>query len=66
MITDDEKDITSVKTQIAKAKSTFGNLKPVLTNLRILKSTKNEHSKDIFVYSVLLYGCKTWTLNKDF
>ena len=37
MITEDAKDITTVKTQIAKAKSTFGNLKPVLTNSKILK-----------------------------
>ena len=35
MITDDAKDITTVKTQIAKAKSTFGKLKPVLTNSKI-------------------------------
>ena len=40
MITDDAKDIATVKTQIAKEKATFENLKPVLTNSKILKSTK--------------------------
>ena len=64
MITDDAKDITTVKTQIAKAKSTFGKLKPVLTNSKISISTKMNIVKT-FVYSVLLYGCETWTLNKD-
>ena len=64
MITDNAKDITTVKTQIAKAKATFGKLKPVLTNSKISKSTKMNIVKT-FVYSVLLYGCETWTLNKD-
>ena len=40
MITADAKDITTVKTQIAKAKSKFGNLKPVLTNSKILSQQK--------------------------
>ena len=31
---DDAKDITTVKTQIAKAKSTFGNLKPVFNKFK--------------------------------
>ena len=37
MITDGAKDITTVKTQIAKAKSTFGKLKTVLTNSKTSK-----------------------------
>ena len=65
MITTDAKDITKVKTHIAKAKSTFGNLKPVLTNSKILKSTKMNIVRT-FVYSILLHRCETWTFNKDF
>ena len=40
MITENAKDITTVKTQIVKPKSTFGKLKPVLTNSKYQNQQK--------------------------
>ena len=64
IITEEGTSDKEVKTRIAIAKATFGNLKKILTNismnfqlrLRILKS---------HIWSTLLYGCEGWTLRKN-
>ena len=63
-ITQDGKSETEIKKRISMAKDTFSKMKAIFTNRNISTSTKINTLK-AYVWSVLLYGCECWTLNKD-
>ena len=46
------------------AKETFRKMKTIFTNRNITINTKIDTLKE-YVWSVFLYGCECWTLNKD-
>ena len=46
------------------AKDTFQKMKSIFTNRNIKMNTKIRVMKT-YVWSVLLYGCECWTINKE-
>ena len=46
------------------SKDTFKKMKSIFTNRNITNATKINTLK-AYVWSVLIYGCESWTLNKD-
>ena len=63
-ITQNAKSDAEIKKRIAMAKETFRKMKTIFTNRNITFNTKINTLK-AYVWSVLLYGCECWTLNKD-
>ena len=63
-LTSDGKSDKEVKKRIEMAKATFNKLKTVLINHQISMTTKLRILK-CYACSVLLYGCKDWTLHKN-
>ena len=64
MITSDGRCTTEVKKRIAMAKDAFRNLSPILKNRNILMQTKLRVLKS-YVWSMLFYGCESWTITKQ-
>ena len=55
---------TEIKTRIAIARTKFGELKSILSSERTQINTRLRVLQ-CYVHSTLLYGCETWTLNKE-
>ena len=64
MITSDGRCTTEIGKRIAMAKSTFQKMRTILTNRNIKITTKIRVLKT-YVWSILLYGCECWTINKE-
>lgn len=62
-MTEDGKCGTEIKCRIAQAKEAFSKRKELLTK-SLKKSTKIKIVKTL-IWTILLYGCETWTLKKD-
>jgi hypothetical protein len=63
-ITDDGRCDTEVKKRIGMAKSTFNDMKKILTSKQITNKLKMRIIK-CYIYSTLMYGSETWTMNKQ-
>ena len=63
-ITQDARSDSEVKKRIAMAKDTFCKMKSIFTNRNINSFTKIDTLKT-YIWSILLYGCECWTLNKN-
>jgi len=63
LITSDGKSKHDLKQKIGKAKTGFGNMKNVLLSHRVNFTTKL-CVLHCYIWSVLLYGCETWTISK--
>jgi hypothetical protein len=48
---------------IVMAKAKFGKMKGILTNLSLSKSIRLRIVKT-YIWSVMLYGCESWTIGK--
>ena len=64
MVTDDGRCGTEVRKRIGMAKTSFNNMRKVLTNMNLSMKIRLRMLK-CFVWSVLLYGCEAWTLNRE-
>ena len=64
IITSDGKCTNEIRKRIAMAKDTFQKMKSVFTNRNIKMNTKIRVIKT-YVWSVLLYACECWTINKE-
>ena len=53
-----------MKTRIALAKDAFNKLKPIMKDRNISLKTKMRISST-YVWSVMLYGCESWTVNNE-
>ena len=62
-ITEDGKCDTEIRKRIGMAKSTFINMKSILISKQITNKLKLRIAR-CYVYSILLYGSESWTLNK--
>ena len=62
-ITSDAKSDTELKKRIAMSKDTYNKMTPVFKNRNISTCTKLRTLR-AYVWSILLYGCESWTLNK--
>lgn len=60
-ITQDLNPDTEIRARIEQARSVFNRLRPLLCN-QTLKLKSRLRFVRCYVYSVLLYGCETWTL----
>ena len=56
------KCLQEVKTRIALAKDAFNKLKPIMKDRNISLKTKMRILKT-YVWSAMLYGCESWTVN---
>ena len=63
-ISSNGKCLQEVKTRIAKAKDTFNQMKAITKNKCISVETKIRITK-VYVWSILLYGCECWTIDRD-
>ena len=64
MITSDGRCSTEIKRRIAIAKDSFNKMRPIFRNHNISMTTKYRVLK-AYVWSVLLYGCESWTITED-
>ena len=53
-----------MKTRIALAKHAFNKLKPIMKDRNISLKTKMRILKT-YAWSVMLYGCESWTVNNE-
>ena len=63
-ITQDARSYCEIKKRIAMAKDTFCKMKSIFANRNISSFTKIVTLKT-YIWSILLYGCEYWTLNKS-
>jgi len=61
-ITNDGKCSTEIRQRIAMAKRAFTQKRQLLTNKKLNINMRKNFVK-CYVWSVLLYGCETWTIN---
>ena len=64
MITEDSRCENEIRQRIGIAKNAFGKMKNVLTNRHVRIETRIRVIK-AYIWATLLYGCETWTINKD-
>ena len=64
MINSDGRCSTEIKRRIAIAKDSFKKMSPIFKNHNILMATKHRVLK-AYVWSILLYGCESWTITVD-
>jgi hypothetical protein len=62
-ITYDNKSTNDVKRRIAMAKKTFNSKYNLLTNKHFDLNTRKKFIKS-YIWSVLFYGCETWTIGQ--
>lgn len=63
-ITDKAECGKEIKIRIAQAKTAFGKMRKILTNLSMNMNLRLRLMK-CYVWSTLLYGSETWTMKKD-
>ena len=63
MVMKDGKCETEVLKRIGMAKTSFNNMRKILTNMNIAMRLRMRLVK-CFVWSILMYGCEAWTLDK--
>ena len=64
LITEDGRCEKEIKRRIGIAKNSFNNMKQIFLSKQISVDLKKRMVK-CYIYSTLLYGAETWTLNKD-
>ena len=64
IITEDGRCTKDIKSRIAQAKQAFNDLRKVLCNKNMSFSVR-KRVLVCYVWSILLYGCESWTMNKD-
>jgi len=62
-VTEDGKSEKEVKARIGKAKGAFWKLKELLKGN--VNMTTRKRLLNCYVFSVLKYGCESWTMNKN-
>ena len=63
-ITEDGRSVNEIRTRIRTAKTCFTSMSSILTTKHIPFKLRLRLAK-CYVYSVLLYGLETWTLNRN-
>ena len=62
-ITPDARNDTEIKKRIVLAKSRFGKMEKLFTSKQLTTALRLR-MLECYVFSVLTYGCETWTLSK--
>ncbi|KAI5755057.1 hypothetical protein M8J77_013699 [Diaphorina citri] len=63
LISQDNKSTREIRRRIVLAKQAFEKKKTILTNKNLSLSTRKKFIKT-YIWSILLYGCETWTMGK--
>ena len=63
VLTQDCRGTSDIKTRIALAKKSFTDMSSTFTNKHLENDTKKRLMK-CYIWSVLTYGCESWTLSK--
>ena len=64
LITSDGRSEKEIKRRIGIAKSSFNNMKNILTNRKLHISTRKRMTKT-YIWSKMLYGCESWTISNN-
>ena len=64
MLTEDGRSENEIRQRIGIAKNAFGKMKNMVTNRHVRIETRIRVIK-AYIWATLLYGCETWTINKD-
>ena len=64
LITDDGKCIQEIKRRIELARNTFAKIQSIISSRKLTIETRKRLIK-CYVWSTMLYGAETWTLNKE-
>ena len=62
-LTEDGRSKTEIKIRIAKAKSSFSEMKNLLTSKELTLNLR-KRLLNCYIYPIFLYGAETWTLTK--
>ena len=62
-LTTDGRSTKDIRKRIVLAKQAFNNMKSILANKKITIKTKKRFLQ-IYIWSILLYGCEAWTITK--
>ena len=62
-LTEDGRSKTEIKIRIAKAKSSFSEMKSLLTSKELTLNLR-KRLLNCYIYPIFLYGAETWTLTK--
>jgi len=63
LITDDNKATKEIRKRITLAKQAFEKKRTILTNKHLSITSRKKFIKK-YIWSILLYGCETWTIGK--
>ncbi|KAL4148794.1 hypothetical protein QTP88_002949 [Uroleucon formosanum] len=63
LITDDNKSTKEIRRRITLAKHAFEKKRTLLTNKHLSISSRKKFVK-AYIWSILLYGCESWTIGK--
>ena len=64
IITEDGRCESEIKQRIGIARSAFGKMRNVISNRHVRIATRIRLIKT-YIWATLLYGCETWTINKE-
>ena len=64
LVDEDGKCDTEIRTRIGMAKTNFGKMRGILTNMSLNTALRVRILKS-YVWSTLLYGCESWTIKAD-
>ena len=64
LITSDGRCINEIKRRMAQAKTSFQNMKSILTNKRLSLGVRNRVMQ-CYIEPILLYGCESWSMTKQ-
>ena len=64
LITDDGKCLQEIKIRIELARNTFAKMQSIISSRKLTIETRKRLIK-CYVWSTMLYGAETWTLNKE-
>jgi len=63
-ISNDERNRREITKRICQAKISFNNKKTLLASRNIILKTR-KNLLNTYVWSITLYGCKTWTISTE-
>ena len=64
MVTKNGRCVEEVRKRIGMAKSSFANMRKILTNMNLSMKLRLRMLK-CFVWSILLYGCEAWKVDRE-
>ena len=64
LVSEDGKCDAEIRSRIAMRKARFGQMRRILTSMRLSSEVRLRLLKS-YIWSVMLYGCESWTISKE-